>query len=79
MCVSVLNTIILPINEFKLADVYSMQLSNQPAEALAQKLINISQGAFALCGFASGGSPYKPQTLSPNIMNSQGLRLWMGP
>jgi adenosylmethionine-8-amino-7-oxononanoate aminotransferase len=40
-----------------LADVYSMQLSNEPAEALAQKLINTSHGAFALCGFASGGWP----------------------
>jgi len=38
-----------------LADVYSMQLSNEPAEALAQKLVNTSNGAFSLCGFASGG------------------------
>ena len=38
-----------------LVDVYSMQLSNEPAESLAQKLVNISHGAFALCGFASGG------------------------
>jgi len=32
-----------------------MQLSNEPAEALAQKLVDTSRGAFALCGFASGG------------------------
>ena len=36
-------------------DVYNMQLSNEPAEALAKKLIENSHGAFALCGFASGG------------------------
>lgn len=33
-----------------------MQLSNQPAEALAKKLVDTSGGAFTLCGFASGGS-----------------------
>jgi len=32
-----------------------MQLSNQPAEALAKKLVETSDGAFSLCGFASGG------------------------
>lgn len=32
-----------------------MQLSNEPAEALAKKLVDTSDGAFALCGFASGG------------------------
>lgn len=36
-------------------DVYNVQLSNQPAEALAKKLVDSSKGAFALCGFASGG------------------------
>ena len=36
-------------------DVYNMQLSNQPAEALAKKLVDTSGGAFMLCGFASGG------------------------
>jgi hypothetical protein len=36
-----------------------MQLSNEPAESLAQKLVNTSYGAFALCGFASGGVPFK--------------------
>jgi len=36
-------------------DVYNMQLSNQPAEALAKRLVDTSNGAFALCGFASGG------------------------
>jgi len=32
-----------------------MQLSNQPAEQLANHLIARSNGAFALCGFVSGG------------------------
>ncbi|KJA28189.1 hypothetical protein HYPSUDRAFT_34571 [Hypholoma sublateritium FD-334 SS-4] len=40
----------------KVSYVYNMQLSNEPAEALAKKLIQTSNGAFALCGFASGGS-----------------------
>ncbi|KAF8967730.1 hypothetical protein BDZ97DRAFT_1903295 [Flammula alnicola] len=40
----------------KVSYVYNMQLSNVPAEALATKLIETSNGAFALCGFASGGS-----------------------
>lgn len=40
----------------KVSYVYNMQLSNQPAEALAKKLVDSSKGAFALCGFASGGS-----------------------
>ena len=34
-----------------------MQLSNEPAEELAQFLINESKGAFALCGFVCGGNP----------------------
>ncbi|KAF9563918.1 PLP-dependent transferase [Agrocybe pediades] len=40
----------------KVSYVYNMQLSNEPAEALAKKLVDTSRGAFALCGFASGGS-----------------------
>jgi len=36
--------------------VYNMQLSNEPAEKLAEILIKSSNGAFELCGFASGGS-----------------------
>ncbi|KAJ7127194.1 pyridoxal phosphate-dependent transferase [Mycena epipterygia] len=36
--------------------VYNMQLSNQPAEELATLLTEGSNGAFELCGFASGGS-----------------------
>ncbi|PPQ78386.1 hypothetical protein CVT25_011609 [Psilocybe cyanescens] len=40
----------------KVSYVYNMQLSNEPAEALAKKLVDTSEGAFALCGFASGGS-----------------------
>lgn len=39
-------------------DVYNMQLSNEPAEALAKKLVDTSEGAFALCGFASGGMTF---------------------
>lgn len=33
-----------------------MQLSNEPAEELANVLIESSNGAFDLCGFVSGGS-----------------------
>jgi len=40
----------------KVSYVYNMQLSNQPAETLAKKLVDTSGGAFTLCGFASGGS-----------------------
>ncbi|KAG5647508.1 hypothetical protein DXG03_009445 [Asterophora parasitica] len=40
----------------KVSYVYNMQLSNQPAEALAQNLIASSQGAFELAGFVSGGT-----------------------
>ncbi|KAF9479594.1 hypothetical protein BDN70DRAFT_906231 [Pholiota conissans] len=40
----------------KVSYVYNMQLSNEPAEALAKRLVETSNGAFALCGFASGGS-----------------------
>ncbi|KAF7308332.1 RING-type domain-containing protein [Mycena chlorophos] len=36
--------------------VYNMQLSNQPAEELATLLVNSSNGAFDLVGYASGGS-----------------------
>lgn len=43
------------IADYTIIDVYNMQLSNQPAEALAKKLVDTSGGAFALCGFASGG------------------------
>lgn len=32
-----------------------MQLSNEPAEELAQFLIDESNGAFSLCGFVCGG------------------------
>ncbi len=37
------------------ADVYNMQLSNEPAEALANRLVETSNGAFELVGYASGG------------------------
>lgn len=35
-----------------------MQLSNGPAERLAQNLIESSKGAFDLCGFVSGGESH---------------------
>ncbi|KAG6821487.1 hypothetical protein H0H93_010211 [Arthromyces matolae] len=38
----------------KVSYVYNMQLSNQPAEALANKLITSSNGAFSTCGFVCG-------------------------
>ena len=37
-------------------DVYNMQLSNEPAEELAQYLVESSGGAFDLVGFVSGGA-----------------------
>ncbi|KZT07265.1 uncharacterized protein LAESUDRAFT_736512 [Laetiporus sulphureus 93-53] len=40
----------------KVAYVYNMQLSNQPAEELAKFIIDHSDGAFELCGFVSGGT-----------------------
>ncbi|RPD53382.1 PLP-dependent transferase [Lentinus tigrinus ALCF2SS1-7] len=40
----------------KVSYVYNMQLSNEPAEALAHNLIASSKGAFDLVGFVSGGS-----------------------
>ncbi|KAJ7066411.1 PLP-dependent transferase [Mycena amicta] len=36
--------------------VYNMQLSNQPAEELAKLLVDTSNGAFELVGYAAGGS-----------------------
>ncbi|KAF9454224.1 PLP-dependent transferase [Macrolepiota fuliginosa MF-IS2] len=36
--------------------VYNMQLSNAPAEALAKQLIDSSDGAFEIVGYASGGT-----------------------
>ncbi|KAG9223868.1 hypothetical protein CCMSSC00406_0007730 [Pleurotus cornucopiae] len=36
--------------------VYNMQLSNEPAEALAKYLVETSNGAFEMVGFVSGGS-----------------------
>ncbi|KAI0352149.1 PLP-dependent transferase [Trametes cingulata] len=40
----------------KVSYVYNMQLSNEPAEELAQYLVESSKGAFDLVGFVSGGS-----------------------
>lgn len=39
-------------------DVYNMQLSNQPAEELAEVLVASSNGAFESCGFVSGGESF---------------------
>ncbi|KAH0582800.1 hypothetical protein H2248_010709 [Termitomyces sp. 'cryptogamus'] len=39
-----------------LSYVYNMQLSNRPAESLANKLISTSKGAFSTCGFVCGGT-----------------------
>ena len=36
-------------------DVYNMQLSNEPAEELANMLVEQSDGVFELCGFFAGG------------------------
>lgn len=36
--------------------MYNMQLTNEPAEALAEQLVRSSGGAFELAGFVSGGS-----------------------
>ncbi|KAG5222615.1 PLP-dependent transferase [Salix suchowensis] len=38
-------------------DVYNMQLSNEPAEALAKYLVETSNGAFEMVGFVSGVLP----------------------
>ncbi|KAI9062551.1 PLP-dependent transferase [Trametes sanguinea] len=40
----------------KVAYVYNMQLSNEPAEELAHYILQASKGAFDLVGFVSGGS-----------------------
>ncbi|KIY53110.1 PLP-dependent transferase [Fistulina hepatica ATCC 64428] len=40
----------------KICCTYNMQLSNEPAEALARHLVEGSNGAFELCGLVSGGS-----------------------
>lgn len=53
-----------------------MQLSNEPAEALAQKLVDTSRGAFSLCGFASGGPFCIPETkcqLIPCVSGSEAM------
>lgn len=46
-------------------DVYNMQLSNEPAEELADLMVKTSGGAFELCGFVSGG---RSTNWSPAIM-----------
>ncbi|KAI9459738.1 pyridoxal phosphate-dependent transferase [Russula earlei] len=40
----------------KLAYVYNLQLSNEPAEELARMLVDSGKGAFEYCGFFAGGS-----------------------
>ncbi|KAF8333065.1 pyridoxal phosphate-dependent transferase [Cantharellus anzutake] len=40
----------------KLSYVYNMQLSNEPAEELANLLVATSKGAFAAVGFVAGGT-----------------------
>ncbi|KAJ2934030.1 hypothetical protein H1R20_g3045, partial [Candolleomyces eurysporus] len=40
----------------KVSYVYNIVTSNEPAEALAKKLVDTSDGAFSLVGYASGGS-----------------------
>jgi adenosylmethionine-8-amino-7-oxononanoate aminotransferase len=52
MCCDVFN---FWLHIYDFVDVYNMQLSNQPAEELAKKLVAGSNGAFELCGFVSGG------------------------
>ncbi|KAF8515019.1 pyridoxal phosphate-dependent transferase [Hysterangium stoloniferum] len=39
-----------------LSYVYNVQLSNEPAEILAEELVATGKGVFELCGFVSGGS-----------------------
>ena len=43
------------MKRIKFVDVYNMQLSNEPAEELAKLLVESGKGAFACCGFVSGG------------------------
>ncbi|KDQ18214.1 hypothetical protein BOTBODRAFT_53000 [Botryobasidium botryosum FD-172 SS1] len=40
----------------KVAYVYNVQLSNEPAEELSRYLVDSGHGAFAACGFVAGGS-----------------------
>ncbi|KAI5117507.1 hypothetical protein M0805_003912 [Coniferiporia weirii] len=40
----------------KLSYAYQVQLTNEPAEELARILVESGKGAFAQCGFVSGGS-----------------------
>ena len=53
-------------------DVYNMQLSNEPAEELAQHLVTNSKGAFAAVGFVSGGTslaiPVRAAPLTPTLL-----------
>lgn len=47
----------------KLAYVYNVQLSNEPAEELANMLIESGKGAFELCGLVAGGSEAMEATI----------------
>jgi hypothetical protein len=44
------------------SDVYNMQLTNQPAEDLANHLVETSNGAFAACSFVCGGESFFSST-----------------
>lgn len=45
-----------------------MQLSNQPAEALAKQLVDSSDGAFEIVGYASGGKDPRCRALSKPML-----------
>jgi hypothetical protein len=61
--------------------VYNMQLSNPPAEELADVLVRSGNGAFAACSFVSGGM--RPShTLCPTHLThtrAQARRQWKPP
>jgi len=51
----VISSIVLLVRLMPRLDVYNMQLSNEPAEKLADRLVASGNGAFELCGFFAGG------------------------
>lgn len=56
--------------------MYSMQLSNEPAEELATKLIQGSDGAFELVGIVSGGTESRAIADLRAYVFVQALRRW---
>lgn len=58
------NYLLATSNLYIAPDVYNMQLSNRPAEDLADVLVRSGNGAFELCFFVSGGMFY-PCILPP--------------